>query len=156
LANPAHRHIICAMVQRQITSENRARVAVLAFMLVVAVIALVIVQDGSGGTSPAWASGATGEGPRMLADGDPDFLAYADRFIGPEEEYYATGTANVRNYPTARKTYPMWQLQRCSTVTARQVRGFTGETWAKLKGDGGYVWFENLAPTRSAQFRRDC
>lgn len=142
-------------MDEQVTSENRKRVAVLAVMLIVAVVAFIVSVSNPSAGSPAWAS--SGGGPRNLSNGDPDLLNYSDAFIGSEELYYATGPANVRNYPTPRKTYKLWRLERCVTITARKVRGFTaGETWVKLSGDGSYVWDGNLAPARGSAFRRDC
>ncbi len=86
----------------------------------------------------------TPEMPQLTADGLPDLASYEDVFVGEETEFFVTGPANVRDFPTSEGTTVIRTLNEGATVKAREVKAFDPTSrWLKLAG-GGYVWGANL------------
>lgn len=82
--------------------------------------------------------------PQMTEEGLPDFTNYADVFLSEETEYFVTGSANVRNFPTSEETQVINSIAEGETVMAREVKAFDPSSqWFKLSS-GGYVWGGNL------------
>lgn len=123
--------------------ENRKRVAIGGAVALVLLISLTSnpISRGVGGLfNPSQ------DVPSFNDDGTPNFAEYEDVFLGDEAEYYVTGVANVRNYPTGQNTDVVGSLAEGNRVMAREVRAFDRNSqWLKLS-TGGYVWGRNLAP----------
>jgi len=84
------------------------------------------------------------DAPPLTEAGLPDLVGYRDIFIGDEEEYIVTGTANVRDFPTSEGTTVIQTFTGGETVLAREVSAFDPSSqWFKLS-NGGYIWGGNL------------
>lgn len=83
--------------------------------------------------------------PQMTTEGLPDLANYADVFLSEEMEYFVTGPANVRDFPTSEGTQVVNAIAKGETVKVREVKAFDPSSqWFKLTS-GGYVWGGNLA-----------
>ena len=124
--------------------ENRTKVGVgtgVALLLLISLTSNPI----SRGVGSMFAS--TPNAPTFNDDGSPNFAEYEDVFVGDETEYFVTGTANIRDFPTSQGTGVIGTLAESERVIAREVRAFDPDSrWLKLT-TGGYVWGSNLAPT---------
>jgi hypothetical protein len=86
------------------------------------------------------------EGPKLTAEGLPDFASYEDVYVADALAYTVTGPANVRAFPTSQGTEALYSLSPGSFVTAREVKAFDPSSkWLQL-ADGQYVWARNLEP----------
>ncbi len=121
--------------------ENRKQVIGGAILLAVLLVAFTS-NPISNGVGAIFAGEP--EGPKLTAEGLPDFASYEDIYMTEALAYTITGPANVRAFPTSQGTEVLYSLSQGSFVTAREVMAFDPDAqWLKL-GDGEYVWGRNL------------
>ncbi|GAA4644321.1 hypothetical protein GCM10023115_22810 [Pontixanthobacter gangjinensis] len=92
------------------------------------------------------------EAPAQVKAEDPNaprpqswFDDYSDTFQSAELTRLLAGTAQKRNFPTARGSRVLETMKPGIAVTGRWVEGADPKTrWLKTK-DGGYIWEGNLA-----------
>lgn len=114
----------------------------------------------AGGADQETAAGTVNsgaEGGAMSVD-EPDPLEnYSDDYLSnTEQALYATGAANMRNFPTTARTRVLDTFSANDRIVGRWVRGLDETTrWLRIDGVGGtgYIWDGNLSsseqPTRS-------
>lgn len=133
--------LIASVIDYLTNPANRTKVSIAAG---VAVFSLVSLTSNPISRSAGELFSSTPDAPTFNDDGTPNFAEYADIFIGEEVEYFVTGSANIRDFPTSQGTEIIGALSEGETTLAREVMSFDSDSrWLRL-ASGGYVWGENL------------